>query len=102
MYEKLDNVLNQQVRLAIISILLKVHFADFNFLKKNTNTTQGNLSHQLKKLKEVGYIEINKKFVNNYPKTICKITNKGKTAFENYVEQMKFYLNINESTPKRS
>jgi DNA-binding HxlR family transcriptional regulator len=94
MYENLDNVLNQQIRLAIISILIKVQSADFNFLKESTKTTQGNLSHQLKKLKEAEYIEINKKFVNNYPKTICRITNKGKSAFENYVEQMKFYLNL--------
>jgi DNA-binding HxlR family transcriptional regulator len=74
--------------------LIKVQSADFNFLKESTKTTQGNLSHQLKKLKEAEYIEINKKFVNNYPKTICRITNKGKSAFENYVEQMKFYLNL--------
>ena len=96
MYEKLDSILNQQVRLAIISILIKVHFADFNFLKENTDTTQGNLSHQLKRLKEAGYIEIDKKFVNNYPKTICRITNEGKSAFKNFVEQMKYYLNIDE------
>lgn len=96
MYDKLDEVLNQQVRLAIISILIKVNFADFNFLKESTNTTQGNLSHQLKKLKEAEYIEIEKKFVNNYPKTICRITNNGKSAFKNYVKQMKFYLNIEE------
>jgi DNA-binding HxlR family transcriptional regulator len=96
MYENLDNVLNQQIRLAIISVLIKVQSADFNFLKESTQTTQGNLSHQLKKLKEAEYIEIDKKFVNNYPKTICRITNKGKSAFENYVEQMKFYLNLGE------
>ena len=96
MYENLDNVLNQQIRLAIISILIKVQSADFNFLKESTKTTQGNLSHQLKKLKEAEYIEIDKKFVNNYPKTICRITNRGKSAFENYVEQMKFYLNLGE------
>jgi len=96
MYERLDTVLNQQIRLAIVSILMKVNFADFTFLKENTNTTQGNLSHQLKKLNEAEYIEIEKKFVNNYPRTICRVTNKGKVAFQNYVEQMKLYLNIDE------
>jgi len=96
MYKQLDKVLNQQIRLAVISILIKVNSADFNYLKKNTKTSQGNLSHQLKKLKEAEYIKIDKKFVNNYPKTICRITNKGKTAFQNYVETMKMYLNINE------
>jgi len=94
MYGKIDSVLNQPIRLAIISILIKVQSADFNFLKESTRTTQGNLSHQLKKLKEAEYIEIDKKFVNNYPRTICRITNKGKSAFENYVEQMKLYLNL--------
>ena len=94
MYGKLDVVLNQQVRLAVISILLKVKTADFTYLKEQTNTTQGNLSHQLKKLKEAGYIEIEKKFINNYPKTSCKITKKGKKAFEAYVIEMKKYLNI--------
>ncbi len=94
MYGKLDDILNQQVRLAIISILMKVDNADFNYLKAQTKTTQGNLSHQLKKLKDAGYIKIKKSFVNNYPKTICKITVKGKVAFENYVEEIKVYLNL--------
>ena len=94
MYGKLDVVLNQQIRLAVVSILLKVKTADFKYLKEQTQTTQGNLSHQLKKLKEAGYIEIEKRFINNYPKTSCKITKKGKAAFEAYVIEMKKYLNI--------
>lgn len=96
MYEKLDPILNQQVRLAIVSILMKVKKADFTYLKELTKTTQGNLSHQLKKLREAKYIEVEKTFVNNYPKTTCKLTPKGKKAFINYVEQMKQYLNIEE------
>jgi DNA-binding HxlR family transcriptional regulator len=94
MYDNLDSVLNQQVRLAVVSILIKVQKADFNYLKEQTQTTQGNLSHQLKKLKESGYIRIDKTFENNYPKTFCSITSKGKKAFEKYVEQMKKYLNL--------
>lgn len=54
MYENLDSVLNQQVRLAVVSILIKVQKADFNYLKDQTQTTQGNLSHQLKKNKRGG------------------------------------------------
>lgn len=96
MYDNLDSVLNQQIRLAVVSILIKVKKADFNYLKEQTQTTQGNLSHQLKKLKESGYIRIDKIFENNYPKTFCCLTSKGKKAFENYVEQMKKYLNLNE------
>lgn len=95
MYDNLDSILNQQVRLAIVSILIKVKKADFNYLKEQTQTTQGNLSHQLKKLKEAQYININKTFEKNYPKTYCSITTKGKIAFEEYVKQMKKYLNLN-------
>jgi DNA-binding HxlR family transcriptional regulator len=95
MYHNLDSILNQQVRLAIVSILIKVNKADFNYLKEQTQTTQGNLSHQLKKLKEAEYININKTFEKNYPKTYCSLTTKGKKAFEEYVKQMKKYLNLN-------
>jgi DNA-binding HxlR family transcriptional regulator len=95
MYNNLDSILNQQIRLAIVSILIKVNKADFNYLKEQTQTTQGNLSHQLKKLTDAEYININKTFEKNYPKTYCNITTKGKKAFEEYVKQMKKYLNLN-------
>ena len=94
MYDNLDPILNQQVRLAVVSILIKVKKADFSYLREVTKTTQGNLSHQLKKLKEADYIKIEKTFEKNYPKTYCSITLKGKKAFEIYVEQMKKYLNL--------
>lgn len=96
MYDNLDPVLNQQIRLAIVSILIKLKKADFNYLKEQTQTTQGNLSHQLKKLKEADYILIEKTFENNYPKTNCSLTKKGRRSFEAYVEQMKTYLNLEE------
>lgn len=95
MFKDLDPLLSSQVRLAIISLLMRVKSADFLYLKENTDTTQGNLSHQLKKLKEAKYIDIAKSFKNNYPHTSCKITIKGRDAFEKYVEDIKTYLNIN-------
>lgn len=95
MFKDLDPLLSSQVRLAIISLLMRVKSADFLYLKENTDTTQGNLSHQLKKLKEAKYIDIAKSFKNNYPHTSCKITTKGRDAFEKYVEDIKTYLNIN-------
>ena len=94
MFKNLDPILNSQVRLAIVSILMRVKSADFLYLKEHTETTQGNLSHQLKKLKEANYVEIIKSFKNNYPRTTCKITKTGKVAFEKYVENIKGYLDI--------
>lgn len=93
-FNQLDTVLNTPVRLAIVSILTNVKKADFNYLRERTETTQGNLSHQIKKLKEAEYIEVIKSFHNNYPKTECKLTKKGEKAFEEYVENIKTYLNL--------
>jgi DNA-binding HxlR family transcriptional regulator len=94
MYNELDPVLNTPVRLAIVSVLIKVKQADFNYLMEITGSTQGNLSHQIKKLNSEGYIEVEKIFSGSYPKTICKLTPKGKKAFENYVEEIKKYLHL--------
>ena len=65
----------------VMSVLIKVDSCDFNHLKKATNSTQGNLSVQLKKLYENDYISITKSFEKNYPKTSCKITKTGTKAF---------------------
>ncbi|HXA01159.1 MAG TPA: transcriptional regulator [Cytophagaceae bacterium] len=94
MYSELDPVLNIPVRLAIVSVLIKVKQADFNHLMEITKTTQGNMSHQLKRLSQEGYVEIEKAFKGNYPQTICKLTPKGKKAFEKYVEEIKKYLHL--------
>jgi DNA-binding transcriptional ArsR family regulator len=93
-FEELDPVLNVPVRLAIVSALLKIKQADFGHLQSLTKTTQGNLSHQLKKLNEAGYIEIEKTFRGNYPQTICKLTKTGKQAFEKYVSAIRKYLHL--------
>ena len=81
MFKELDPILHSQLRLAIISILMTVNEAEFNYLKEQTNATSGNLSVQLQKLKDANYIEVEKQFKNNYPLTICKITATGIIAF---------------------
>ena len=92
MFKDLDPILHSQLRLAVISILISVKEAEFTFIKEQTNSTAGNLSVQLNKLKEVGYIEITKQFKNNYPLTVCKITPKGVLAFEAYVNALRSYM----------
>ncbi|CAN5124616.1 transcriptional regulator [soil metagenome] len=93
-FKDLDPILHSQLRLAVMSLLISIKEAEFTFLKENTNATAGNLSVQLNKLKEAGYIEIKKQFHNNYPQTLCKITSQGITAFENYVNALKSYMNL--------
>jgi DNA-binding HxlR family transcriptional regulator len=94
MYEQLNPILHSQLRLAIISLLVKEGKQDFSNLKDQLNATAGNLSVQMKKLEEAEYIKVKKSFKNNYPHTECFITETGLNAFEEYVNQLKNYLNI--------
>ena len=96
MFKELDPHMHQPLRLKIMSLLISLASAEFSFLLEKTGATKGNLSIQLKKLKEVGYIQIDKQFRNNYPLTTCKITPKGIDAFEAYVEVISGYLNRGE------
>ncbi len=96
MFKELDKHMHQPLRLKIMSLLVSLESAEFNFLLEKTKATKGNLSIQLKKLKEVGYIQIDKQFRNNYPLTTCKITPKGIDAFEAYVEAISGYLKREE------
>jgi DNA-binding transcriptional ArsR family regulator len=92
MFKELDPILHSQLRLAIISLLIGVKEAEFTFLKDKTNATAGNLSVQINKLKDVGYVDVLKQFKDNYPLTTCKITKKGIDAFETYVSALKSYM----------
>ena len=76
-----------------MSLLISVKEAEFTFIKEKTNSTAGNLSVQVQKLKDAGYIEVNKQFKDNYPLTTCKITKQGIQAFEDYVKALQEYLN---------
>ena len=92
MLPNLDPLLHNQLRLSIVSLLIGVERADFNFSLDQTRATKGNISVQIKKLKEAGYISVEKSFQNNYPKTECSITPQGIKAFETYVEGISKYL----------
>lgn len=92
MLHELDPLLHSRLRLAIVSTLIAVEKAEFAFLLEKTQSTSGNLSVQLDKLQEVGYIKISKSFKGKYPLTTCAITKKGINAFEKYVKDLKAYL----------
>ena len=74
------------------SLLIGVKEAEFTYIKEQTGATAGNLSVQMTKLKEAGYIDVIKQFKDNYPQTICKITPAGIAAFEAYVKALQSYL----------
>jgi len=91
-FKELDPILHSQLRLAVISLLISVKEAEFTFIKEKTNATAGNLSVQINKLKEAGYIEVVKQFKDNYPQTTCRITPAGIIAFDEYVKNLQTYF----------
>lgn len=94
MLKKLNPLLHSELRLAIMSLLVTVEKAEFTFLKEKTNATAGNLSVQVSKLEEAGYINVEKGFKGKMPQTTCIITKEGIEAFEQYVEDLKGYLKL--------
>ena len=92
MFKKLDPLLHSELRLAVMSMLVELEEADFVYLRESANATAGNLSVQLDKLSEAGYISVEKTFEGKKPRTVCRITPVGLAAFEAYVEALKAYL----------
>lgn len=92
MLKSLDPLLHSELRLGVMSILLGVEEADFVFLRQETGATAGNLSVQLDKLQKAGYIAVEKTFRGKMPCTLCRITEDGIRAFENYVEALRSYI----------
>jgi len=92
MFNDLDPILHSQLRLSIVSILITVEEANFSFIKDATKAAAGNISIQISKLLEAGYINVEKTFKNNYPNTNISITDKGRKAFEEYVKSLQKYI----------
>jgi predicted transcriptional regulator len=93
MFNDLDPILHSQLRLSIVSILMTVDEANFTFIQETTKAAAGNISIQIKKLQEAEYVKVKKTFKNNYPNTTIAMTGKGIKAFEDYVSNLKKYIN---------
>ena len=90
----LDPLLHSQLRLSMMSVLMNLDEADFVYIKQQTQSTAGNLSVQLDKLAEAGYITIEKGYAGKKPRTTCRVTEKGKEAFAAYVDALRDYLKL--------
>lgn len=93
-FKTLDPVLHQSLRLAVVSVLVAVESAEFVYLKEKTGSTAGNLSVQIDKLQEAGYIHVIKDFNGKKPRTTCRLTLAGHAALENYINALKTYINL--------
>lgn len=92
-YRKLNDVIHSRIRLAVMTILVSNESAEFNFLKEKIGTTDGNLSSHLSKLEKASYINVEKSFVDKKPMSTYRLTNKGRKAFENYIDMLENFIN---------
>ncbi len=95
-----DPLIHAPIRLAILSILISVDSANFTYLKEATNTTDGNLSTHLTKLESASYISIEKMFKGKKPQTICALTEKGRNAFRQYLDQLESMVKSQKNVDK--
>ncbi len=84
-----DRIIHEPARLTIVAILSVAERADFLYLLRETRLTKGNLSAHLVRLEEAGYVEIEKAFRGKVPYTTCRLTPRGRAAFQAYREQMR-------------
>ena len=92
MFKELNPLLHSELRLGVMSILVSVESADFTYIRKETGATAGNLSVQLEKLSQAGYVTIEKGYNGKMPRTTCRITNGGLKAFKEYVDALQSYI----------
>ncbi|MDH5461986.1 MAG: transcriptional regulator [Candidatus Bathyarchaeota archaeon] len=88
-FSEIDKTIHEPARLMIMANLFVVESADFLFLQRQTGLTWGNLSSHLSKLENAGYVAIEKEFLDKKPHTTLHLTDKGRTAFQEYRESMK-------------
>ena len=85
----IDKTIHEPARLMIVAMLSAVEEADFLYLLKATNLTNGNLSSHLTRLERAGFVQIEKSFVGKTPRTVCRLTPAGQEALQAYRQQMK-------------
>ena len=93
-FTEADKFIHEPARLMIMSILYLVKSVDYMFLKNQLNMTFGNLSSHISKLEAKGYITVEKKFIGKKPYTIPILSEKGKSAYEDYRNKIKVITSI--------
>lgn len=90
--DDLDPAIHAPARMKILAYLSIVDSAEFTFLLAQTGLTRGNLSPNLRRLEEAGYVSIQKTFVDRVPRTLIRLTDEGRDAVQRYSRTMQRVL----------
>ena len=91
-FKDLDPILHNELRLKVMAALDSLADADFVYLKELTKATAGNLSVQISKLEEAGYIKVSRSGEGRGSHTICRITPAGIRAIKLYQQALQSYF----------
>ena len=89
----LDRLIHEPARLMLVALLSSVKSADFIFLLKESGLSKGNLSVQITRLEEAGYVQTEKTFRGKIPHSEYRLTPKGKSAFDQYRKNIGLIFN---------
>lgn len=84
----IDRLIHEPARLAIMAHLYVLDSADFTYLLRQTKLTWGNLSVQVSRLEEGGYLKVEKGYQGRKPHSMLQLTQQGRMAFQKYRQQM--------------
>lgn len=88
LFKDFNKIIHEPARLGIMTFLYTIKSAEFTYLKKQLNLSDGNLSSHLRTLEKVGYIKVTKTFVNRKPRSTYEITEKGILAFKEHIKRL--------------
>lgn len=94
---EIDPLIHAPVRLAVMTVLNEVEWADFKWLQDITHATDGNLASHLRSLEGAQYIQVKKTFQGRRPQSRYSMTERGRGAFLLYLSEMKTFLAKQES-----
>jgi DNA-binding MarR family transcriptional regulator len=85
----IDPLIHAPARLQIVMQLYVIDGADATFLLNRTGLTWGNLSTHISKLEAAGYVTVEKGFQGKKPRTMIRLTDRGRAAFDSYRSAMR-------------
>jgi DNA-binding transcriptional ArsR family regulator len=99
--QRLDRVIHDRTRLAILAALAASETVSFTDLKAITGTTDGNLSVHARRLEDAGYVLCEKTFAGRTPRTEYRLSAAGRRAFEKYLDHMDALISAHRATRKK-
>lgn len=96
--KEFDRLIYERIRLGILSALAMNETLSFSEFKALFKASDGNLSAHARKLEDAGYVACTKTFAHRRPKTVYRLTRKGRRAFDQYLSHMEAVIRATRST----